>query len=68
MTIASDVKQCLASLKGAEANLSGLALRTLEEESKRTLHEAMLLVHDTVEDLQKRVGFLEREESQYKGF
>lgn len=68
MTIASDVKQCLASLKGAEANLSSIALRTVEEESKRTLHEAMLLVHETVEDLQKRVGLLEREESQYKGF
>ncbi|MEC2056370.1 DUF1657 domain-containing protein [Peribacillus psychrosaccharolyticus] len=68
MTIASDVKQCLASLKGAEANLSAIALRTVEEESKRTLHEAMLLVHETVEDLQKRVGILEREESQYKGF
>lgn len=68
MTIASDVKQCLASLKGAEVNLSGIALRTVEEESKKTLNEAILLVHETVEDLQKRVGFLEQEESQYKGF
>ena len=31
MTIASDVKQCLSSLKGIEANLSSLAIRTQDE-------------------------------------
>lgn len=29
MTVGSDVKQCFASLKGVEASLSSLALRTL---------------------------------------
>lgn len=68
MTVASDVKQCLASLKGVEASLSSLALRTQDNESKRTLHETMMVMSEMVTDLKKRVGELEREEFQYKGF
>lgn len=68
MTIASEVKQCLASLKGVEASLSSLALRTEDNESKRTLHETMMVVSEVVTDLKTRVGELEREEFQYKGF
>ncbi|CAH0347717.1 DUF1657 domain-containing protein [Robertmurraya yapensis] len=68
MTIASNVKQCLASLKGVEADLSSLALRTEDTESKRSLHETMMIVHEVVTDLKKRVGEIEREELQYKGF
>ncbi|HER2159175.1 TPA: DUF1657 domain-containing protein, partial [Streptococcus pyogenes] len=62
MTIGSEVKQCLASLKGVEANLSSLALRTQDNESKQTLHETMMVVNEVVTDLKKRVGELEREE------
>ncbi|WP_284560999.1 DUF1657 domain-containing protein, partial [Bacillus sp. T2.9-1] len=51
-----------------EASLSSLALRTLDDESKRTLHEAMMVVHEVTKDLKKRVGELEGEELQYKGF
>ena len=68
MTIASNVKQCLTSLKGVEADLSSLALRTEDTESKRSLHETMMIVHEVVTDLKKRVGEIEREELQYKGF
>jgi len=68
MTIASDVKQCLASLKGVEAGLSNLTLRTQDNQSKHTLHETMSVVNEIVTDLKKRVGELEREEVQYKGF
>ncbi|WP_191561638.1 DUF1657 domain-containing protein [Metabacillus idriensis] len=68
MTIASEVKQCFANLKGIEADLSSLALRTQQNESKRTLHKTMMIVHEISADLKKRIGELEREESQYKGF
>ncbi|MGE7767616.1 DUF1657 domain-containing protein [Peribacillus sp. NPDC096540] len=68
MTVASEVKQCVASLKGVEAGLSSLALRTQDDELKRTLHETMLVVNDVMKDVQKRVSELEREEPQYKGF
>jgi hypothetical protein len=68
MTIGSEVKQCFASLKGAEASLSSLALRTQDDESKRTLHETMIVVHEIAKDIKERIGELEREEFQYKGF
>jgi hypothetical protein len=68
MTIASQVKQSLSSLKGIEADLSSLALRTQDYESKRTLHDTMMVVHEVVTDLKNRVGEMEREEFQYKGF
>lgn len=67
MTIAADVKQCLASLKGAEASLSSLALRSEDEKSAQILHESVLIVSDIVTDLKKRVELLESEEFQYKG-
>ncbi|MCM3674598.1 MULTISPECIES: DUF1657 domain-containing protein [Peribacillus] len=68
MTIASNVKQCVSSLKGVEAGLSSLALRTQDEESQRILHETMLVVNEVMKDVLNRVGELEREEPQYKGF
>lgn len=68
MTIASEVKQCVASLKGVEAGLSSLALRTQDDEEKRILHETMMVVNEVMKDVHKRVGKLEREEPQYKGF
>ena len=68
MTVASDVKQCLSNLKGVEATLSTLALHTKDEESSRILHETMTTVSEIVSDMRKRVGELEREELQYKGF
>jgi len=68
MTVASDVKQCLSSLKGVEATLSTLALHTQDEESARLLHESMTMVSEIVSEMRKRVGELEREELQYKGF
>ncbi|WP_285768656.1 DUF1657 domain-containing protein [Peribacillus sp. SI8-4] len=68
MTIASEVKQCVSSLKGIEAGLSSLALRAQDEESKRILHETMLAVNEIMKEVQERVGKLELEEPQYKGF
>lgn len=68
MTVGSDVKQCLASLKGVEASLSSLAMRTQDNESKEILDETMMVVNELVTDLKKRVGEMEREEFQYKGF
>ncbi|OLN22170.1 hypothetical protein BTO30_10475 [Domibacillus antri] len=68
MTVASDVKQCLASLKGIEADLSSLAILTQDHNSKRVLHESMMEVNEIVENLKKRIGELEREERQYEGF
>lgn len=68
MTVASNVKQCLASLKGIEASLSSLAIKSEDDQAASTLNDAMIIVSTVVTDLEKRVGELEREEIQYKGF
>lgn len=68
MTIGSEVKQCLASLKGIEANLFSLAIRTPDDEAKRVLRETKVIVNGVVADIQKRVVEMEVEETQYKGF
>lgn len=68
MTIASEVKQCAASLRGVEAGLSALILKTSEEEAKHILHQTMGTIQEISLDLQKRIKELEHEEPQYKGF
>jgi hypothetical protein len=68
LTIVANVKQSLASLKGVEADLSRLALHTEDYESKRTLHETMMLVHEVVMELKKRIEEIDQEELQDKGF
>jgi len=67
MTIASNVKQCLSTLNGIEAQLSSFALNSLDEEAKIIFHETSLLIGDVKKDLQYRVLELERHEPQYKG-
>jgi hypothetical protein len=67
MTIASNVKQTLSTLKGIEAQLSSLALNSLDEDSKKVFHETMLTMSDIKDDIQTRVYELERAEPQYKG-
>ncbi len=68
MTVASQVKQCLASLKNVHSNLSTFALQAEDETLQREFHEAMLSCENVIDDLKKRIGELEREEPQYKGF
>lgn len=66
MTIAANVKQCLAAIKGIEAQLSSLALNSLDEEAKAVFHETSLIMGGVKKDLQYRVLELERDEPQYK--
>ncbi|MCC3355937.1 DUF1657 domain-containing protein [Bacillus sp. REN16] len=68
MTVGSQVKQCLSSIKSIEASLSSLALRTQDTKAKQTFHETMLVMDEILNDLKIRVGEIEREEYQYKGF
>ncbi len=68
MTIAAQVKQCLASVKGIEAMLSEISAKSQDKVAKRLLNEAGFSAKEISEDLQKRISELEREEFQYKGF
>ncbi|WHY84183.1 DUF1657 domain-containing protein [Neobacillus novalis] len=67
MTVSSNVKQCLSTIKGIEAQLSSLALNSLDEEAKAVFHETALTMADVKKDLQYRVLELERQEPQYQG-
>ncbi|WP_050616358.1 DUF1657 domain-containing protein [Bacillus testis] len=68
MTVASEVKQCLASMKGIESSLSTLALTMVDPQSKKALEDSRQLVGEAILELSERIGVLEREELQYKGF
>jgi len=67
MTIVSNVKTTLVSLKGAQASLSMLSQNTTSDEAKRVFHECMLDLDDIILDLKARISKLENEEPQYKG-
>ncbi|WP_075981683.1 DUF1657 domain-containing protein [Bacillus massilinigeriensis] len=66
MTIASNVNQCIATLKGIEAQLSSLAINSQEETAQKIFHETMLVINDIHSELTKRKTELELEEPQYK--
>jgi len=68
VTVGSQVKQCLSSIKSIEASLSSLALRTQDTLAKQTFHETMMIMDEIKNDLKHRVSEIEREEYQYKGF
>ncbi|MGP4040649.1 DUF1657 domain-containing protein [Gracilibacillus sp. D59] len=68
MTVSSNVKQCFATIKTIEAGLSTLAINSSDEKVQRLFHEQMLVMEEIKQDIMKRIGELEREEEQYKGF
>ncbi|MCS0824825.1 DUF1657 domain-containing protein [Cytobacillus firmus] len=66
MTIASNLNQCLATIRSIEAQLSILALTSLDEEGKRLFHESMMEIREVKKDLQNRKKEIEWEEPQYR--
>ncbi|MBO9609583.1 MAG: DUF1657 domain-containing protein [Paenibacillaceae bacterium] len=68
MTVASQVKTCLASLKSAQASLEQFALSTQNQEAKTTFSNAAMQTQQVVDQISVRVQQLENEEPQYKGF
>lgn len=68
MTVASQVKQTLASLKSAQANLETFALNTQNQQAKQLFTQAAEQTQSIVNNLEQRVTELENEEPQYKGF
>lgn len=68
MTVGSQVKQCLASLKSVKAGLETFALQSVDKETKETLLHAADEFELIISDIQQRISELEREEPQYKGF
>lgn len=68
MTVSAQVKQTLASLKGAQANLESFALSTQNQQAKQLYTQAAQDTQTIVTSLEQRCQQLEQEEPQYKGF
>lgn len=67
MTVASDLKTCLASLKSAQASLEQFALRTQNEQAKQVFTDAAETTQQVIRQVENRVQQIEQEEPQYKG-
>ncbi|MCY9517400.1 DUF1657 domain-containing protein [Paenibacillus apiarius] len=68
MTVGSQVKTCLASLKGVQADLEQFALGTQNQAAKNMYTNAAQQTQLIVDQIANRVQQLENEEPQYKGF
>ncbi|WP_134685945.1 DUF1657 domain-containing protein [Brevibacillus migulae] len=68
MTVSTQVKQTLASLKSAQANLETFALNTQNKQAKKMYSQAAQTAQSICDTLSQRVTELENEEPQYKGF
>ncbi|WP_373232700.1 DUF1657 domain-containing protein [Cohnella sp.] len=68
MTVASEVKTCVASLKSAQASLEQFALATQNQEAKTLYTNAAGQTQQVLQQVEARVQQLENEEPQYKGF
>lgn len=66
MTVGSQVKQTLASLKGAQANFETFALQTQNQQAKQMYQDAATQTQTIVQELEQRVTQMEQEEPQYK--
>jgi Protein of unknown function (DUF1657) len=66
MTNPANIKRSLANMKGIEAQLSSLALNSLDKGAQEVFHESMITIASIKKDLQTHILELERLESQYK--
>ncbi len=68
MTVASQVKQTIATLHGVQGTLRLYSLQSQSEDEISTYKEALETTNEVLYDLEKRLKYLEYEEPQYKGF
>lgn len=67
MTVASQVKQVIAALKGSQGTIRLYAAQTQKEETRAVYDEAMETTSEIIRDLEKRLSAIEYQEPQYKG-
>lgn len=67
MTVASQVKQVLATLKSSQGTIRLYAAQAKEEEIRAVYDEAIEKTTEIVNDLEKRLSTIEYQEPQYKG-
>lgn len=68
MTVGTQVKQTMASLKGAMVTLETFASAEENREARDILARNVEKINEVIGDIEKRVGLMEFEEPQYKGF
>ena len=68
MTVAAQVKQTLAALKGSEATLRIYSTQSQDQATQNVYTEALQTTQEIIHDLEQRLKTLEFEEPQYKGF
>ncbi|OUM90840.1 MAG: DUF1657 domain-containing protein [Bacillus thermozeamaize] len=68
MTVGTQVKKTAVLLKGIEATIRAYAETTQHPEAKEIWSRQIPRVEEVIDQLEKRVQTLEREEPQYKGY
>ena len=68
MTIATQVKQTVAGLKGAKSTLEAFAAIEQNNGTVEKMKRNAMRIDGIIKDMEKRLGELEFEEPQYKGF
>jgi hypothetical protein len=68
MTVGAQLKQTIASLKGASATLQAYSLQSIHQEEKERFKNGNVKLEGIIERLESRLSSLEWEEPQYKGF
>jgi hypothetical protein len=68
MTVGSQVKQTLATLKSVHATLQIYSIQSQNEETKTVFKEASETAEEIKKEVEERLKILEFEEPQYKGF
>ncbi|WP_217585761.1 DUF1657 domain-containing protein [Lentibacillus saliphilus] len=66
MTVGSQVKSCLSSIKSAEASTRALAQKTRDKDAKDAYEQAATILSHVKDDIQKQVMMISNEEPQYK--
>lgn len=67
MTVASQVKQVLAALKGSQGTLRLYSAQAQEDEARAVYDEALETTSEIIHDLELRLSAIEYQEPQYKG-
>lgn len=67
MTVASQIKQVLATLKGSQGTLRLYAAQAQKDEARAAYDEAVETTSEIIHDLEKRLSAVEYQEPQYKG-
>ncbi|MTI81040.1 MAG: DUF1657 domain-containing protein [Firmicutes bacterium] len=68
MTVASQVKQTMASLKGTQSTLQSMAEIEQNEDTKELFNSSTARLDGIIKKIEDRVRELEYQEPQYKGF